>query len=88
MRRAAVFTLKCDGVAGGWLSQVFLWQCGDKTLERQKPRQKTREPSAGEAPLLWSILCHSTMTEHGIRQVNGGLPARSDLFQAVAERHQ
>ena len=78
-RRAAVFTLKREGVAGGWLRRVFLWQSHDKTLERQNPRQKTRKPSAGKDPLTWSKLCHPTMTGREYGKSMATMPARPDF---------
>ena len=88
MRSAAVFTLKCAGVTCGWLSRVVLGQSGDKTLECQQPRQKTREPSAGKDPLPWSKLCHPTMTGREYGKSMARMPAGPDFFRAVTERRR
>jgi len=83
VRGAAIFTLKCEGVAGGRLRRVFLWQwqSGDKALESQKPRQTAREPSAGEDPLTRSKLCHLAMTGREYGKSMARWPERSDFLE-------
>jgi len=49
--RAAVFTLKGEVMARNPVRKLVLRQGGSQTLKREDPRQKAREPSAGEALL-------------------------------------